>query len=52
MWQELADLGVGLLADQTLRCLVVTGDGPSFSAGIDLFEGLAGLIADLAGPAS
>src|ERR1700733_10880920 len=22
MWQELADLGVGLLADETLRCLV------------------------------
>jgi enoyl-CoA hydratase/carnithine racemase len=52
MWQELADLGTGLLADETLRCLVVTGDGPSFSAGIDLFEGLAGLISDLAGRAS
>ncbi len=47
MWRELADLGEDLLADQTLRCLVVAGEGPSFSAGIDLVEGLAGLIASL-----
>jgi enoyl-CoA hydratase/carnithine racemase len=39
---------VELLADPTLRCLVVAGEGPSFSAGIDLVEGLAGLITDLA----
>ncbi|HEX9542639.1 MAG TPA: enoyl-CoA hydratase/isomerase family protein [Streptosporangiaceae bacterium] len=48
MWQELADLGSELLPDRTLRCLVVTGEGPSFSSGIDLAEGLAGLIADFA----
>jgi enoyl-CoA hydratase/carnithine racemase len=45
MWRELADLGAELLADQTLRCLVVAGEGPSFSAGIDLVEGLAGTVA-------
>ena len=48
MWEELARLGAGLLPDQTLRCLVVTGEGPAFSAGIDLVEGMAGL-ADFAG---
>ena len=47
MWHELADLGEELLTDQGLRCLVVAGEGPSFSAGIDLVEGLAGLITDL-----
>ena len=46
MWEELAHLGVELLADETLRCLVVTGEGPTFSAGIDLVEGLAGLLVD------
>jgi enoyl-CoA hydratase/carnithine racemase len=45
MWKELALLGVELLADETLRCLVVTGEGPVFSAGIDLVEGLAGVVA-------
>jgi enoyl-CoA hydratase/carnithine racemase len=45
MWQELARLGAGLLPDQTLRCLVVTGEGPAFSAGIDLVEGMAWLAA-------
>ncbi len=49
MWQELARLGAGLLADETLRCLVVTGDGPVFSAGIDLAEGMAGMLAEWAG---
>jgi enoyl-CoA hydratase/carnithine racemase len=49
MWQELARLGAALLPDQTLRCLVVTGEGPAFSAGIDLVEGMAGLLADAAG---
>ena len=29
MWEELARLGAGLLANQTLRCLVVTGERPS-----------------------
>jgi enoyl-CoA hydratase/carnithine racemase len=48
MWEELARLGAGLLPDQTLRCLVVTGEGPAFSAGIDLVEGMAGM-ADVAG---
>jgi enoyl-CoA hydratase/carnithine racemase len=47
MWRELADLGAGLLDDQTLRCLVVAGEGPSFSAGIDLVEGLAGMVAEM-----
>jgi enoyl-CoA hydratase/carnithine racemase len=52
MWRELADLGAVLLADQTLRCLIMTGQGPSFSAGIDLVEGLGGLVAELAGRAA
>jgi len=52
MWQELTRLGAELLADETLRCLVVTGEGPTFSAGIDLVEGIGGLLADWAeGPA-
>jgi enoyl-CoA hydratase len=49
MWQELARLGADLLPDETLRCLVVTGEGPAFSAGIDLVEGIGGLLADFAG---
>ncbi|HEY2640274.1 MAG TPA: enoyl-CoA hydratase/isomerase family protein [Streptosporangiaceae bacterium] len=49
MWQELARLGSELLSDQTLRCLVVTGEGRAFSAGIDLVEGMAGMLADIAG---
>ncbi len=48
MWQELARLGAGLLSDETLRCLVVTGEGPVFSAGIDMAEGMAGMLADWA----
>jgi enoyl-CoA hydratase/carnithine racemase len=48
MWRELAQLGAEILADKTLRCLVVAGEGPSFSAGIDLVEGLAGMVAGLA----
>jgi enoyl-CoA hydratase/carnithine racemase len=48
MLQELAQLGAELLADRTLRCLVVTGEGPTFSAGLDVVEGMAGMIADLA----
>jgi enoyl-CoA hydratase/carnithine racemase len=51
MWQELARLGAELLPDETLRCLVVAGEGPMFSAGIDLAEGMAGLLADWAGQA-
>jgi enoyl-CoA hydratase/carnithine racemase len=48
MWQELVHLGDQLLGDETLRCLVVTGAGPSFSAGIDLVEGMAGTLAEFA----
>jgi enoyl-CoA hydratase/carnithine racemase len=48
MWEELSQLGAELLPDETLRCLVVTGEGSTFSAGIDLVEGMAGMMADLA----
>ena len=45
MWRELAELGARLSGDKSLRCLIVAGAGPSFSAGIDLVEGLGGLVA-------
>jgi enoyl-CoA hydratase/carnithine racemase len=48
MWAELRELGEQLLADSMMRCLLVAGAGPSFSAGIDLVEGLAGLISEIA----
>ena len=48
MWEELAQLGAELVPDETLRCLVVTGEGSTFSAGIDLVEGMAGLIGGMA----
>ena len=48
MWRELARLGAELLPDETLRCLVVKGEGPDFSAGIDLVEGMGRMLADLA----
>jgi enoyl-CoA hydratase/carnithine racemase len=48
MWAELAQLGAELLLDNTLRCLVVTAERPTFSAGIDLAEGMAGMLADRA----
>jgi hypothetical protein len=48
MWEELTRLGAELGPDETLRCLVVTGEGPTFSAGIDLAEGMAGMLAGLA----
>jgi enoyl-CoA hydratase/carnithine racemase len=48
MWEELARLGAGLLPDESLRCLVVTGEGPAFSAGIDLVEGMAAMLAEIA----
>src|SRR5437588_3269625 len=48
MWEELAALGRDLLEDESLRCLVVVGEGPVFSAGIDLVEGLSGFVAELA----
>jgi enoyl-CoA hydratase/carnithine racemase len=50
MWQEIANLGSELLADDALRCMVVMGEGPSFSAGIDLVEGLASSMADFSEP--
>ena len=43
MWNELTDLGLALRDDENLRCLVVTGEGSSFSSGIDLLEGLGGM---------
>jgi enoyl-CoA hydratase/carnithine racemase len=48
MLEELAQLGAELQTDETLRCLVVAGKGPSFSAGLDLVEGMAGMISELA----
>jgi enoyl-CoA hydratase/carnithine racemase len=51
MWRELARLGAALLPDDSLRCLVVAAEGPVFSAGIDLAEGMTGLLADWAGRA-
>jgi enoyl-CoA hydratase/carnithine racemase len=48
MWRELARLGSELLSDDSLRCLVVTGEGPVFSAGIDIAEGMAGMMAEWA----
>ena len=48
MWQELASLGAELLPDETLRCLVVAAEGPVFSAGVDLVEGMTGLLAQWA----
>lgn len=44
MRAELDQLGRQLLADEALRCLIVAGDGPSFSAGIDLVEDMAGTL--------
>jgi enoyl-CoA hydratase len=38
MWNELRELGQELVRDPELRCLVVTGEGRAFSAGIDLGE--------------
>ncbi len=41
MCAELAALGVELERDDSLRCLVVAGTGPAFSAGLDIDEGMA-----------
>lgn len=38
MWAELAAAGRALTADPDVRCVVLTGEGPSFSSGIDLQE--------------
>lgn len=35
MWQRLARLGAALVADETVRCVVISGEGSSFSSGID-----------------
>jgi enoyl-CoA hydratase/carnithine racemase len=48
MWRELARLGAELLPDETLRCLMVAAEGPVFSAGVDLAEGMTGLLAEWA----
>lgn len=46
MWQEMGHLAAELLPDETLRCLVVTGEGPSFSAGLDLVEGMGRMLGE------
>jgi enoyl-CoA hydratase/carnithine racemase len=46
MWRELRQLGAELLPEDSLRCLVVQGEGRSFSAGIDLVEGLGAIVHD------
>jgi len=48
MWRELARLGTELLPDDSLRCLVVAGEGLVFSAGIDIAEGMSGPLAEWA----
>ena len=35
MWQELRALGGALAGDESILCLVVSGNGPSFCSGID-----------------
>jgi enoyl-CoA hydratase/carnithine racemase len=46
MWRGLAEIGAGILADASVRVVVIRGEGPSFCAGIDLRmfspEGVAG----------
>ena len=42
MWEELAKLGESLGDDQSLRCLVVMGEGRAFSSGIDVEHLLSG----------
>src|SRR6185369_2566222 len=54
MWTELREIGQSRKADTELRCLVVTGEGRAFSAGIDLGEitsatGVAGATGAAAG---
>ncbi|OMB92838.1 enoyl-CoA hydratase/isomerase family protein [Mycobacterium colombiense] len=52
MRDELHDLSAYLLADNTLRCLVVTGAGPSFCAGLDLPEAMSTILPQFAGQLS
>ncbi|GAS92256.1 enoyl-CoA hydratase/isomerase family protein [Mycolicibacterium brisbanense] len=49
MREELCRLGALLADDDTLRCLVVTGAGTSFSAGLDLSEAMTGTLAQFVG---
>jgi enoyl-CoA hydratase/carnithine racemase len=51
MWQELRAIGKNLATDDELRCLVIDAEGPSFSAGIDLVEGMANLLGEWSGRA-
>lgn len=50
MLRELRELGEDLVGrpHMDLRCLVISGQGSSFSAGLDLTEGIAGDVARLA----
>lgn len=48
MWEEISNVGDRIMSDSTLRCLVIAGEGQSFSAGLDLVEGLGRIIADFA----
>lgn len=48
MWEELAAVGELASADDGLRCLIVAGQGESFSAGMDLAESLAGPLSEIA----
>lgn len=48
MWRELQALGSELSDEETLRCLIVTGEGPAFCAGMDLVEGLMGAMTEWA----
>jgi enoyl-CoA hydratase/carnithine racemase len=48
MRSELLELGERLKTDETLRCLIVAGDGPTFCAGIDLTEDMAGTLGEFA----
>jgi enoyl-CoA hydratase/carnithine racemase len=52
MWSELRALGSELREDESLRCLVVAGEGTSFSSGIDLQEGLTGMLGGMTEPRS
>src|SRR5260370_20328531 len=50
MWQELARLGGEVMADETLRFLVGTGERATLPAGIHPAEGLVRMLARLARP--
>src|SRR4249919_3061924 len=44
MFQALADVGARLTTEPALRCVVLSGEGPSFCAGLDFssFQMMAG----------